>query len=255
MSVDDHRAAPTRLGIPAPRRPPAAEIVGPPDEAVVPVPVWQTSIRLLHWLLVATIVVLTVTGFYIGTPVLAPQPGSTTMQLARAVHLFTGFLFTAVLVARVGLLFTGNRWARWRQFLPVDPERRRLLVPSLRYYLFIDREPPPVIGHNPLAGLTYLVLFAMFGAQALTGIALEAVEERGGWAWTLTGWVFQVASVPTVRFFHHLVMWLTIGFVVHHVYSAVLVDREERSGEISSIVSGWKSVPRTRVEDEVRHGR
>ncbi|HLZ37443.1 MAG TPA: Ni/Fe-hydrogenase, b-type cytochrome subunit [Mycobacteriales bacterium] len=254
MTIAHHRPAPNRLDIPAPRRPPAAETVEPRD-AVVPVPVWQTSIRLLHWLLVATIVVLTITGFYIGTPVLAPQPGSIPMQLARAVHLFTGFLFTAVLLARFVLLFTGNRWARWRQFLPVEPERRRLLVPSLRYYLFIDKEPPPVVGHNPLAGLTYLVLFAMFVAQAVTGIALEAVEERGGWAWTLTGWVFDIASVPTVRFFHHLVMWLTIGFVVHHVYSAVLVDREERSGEISSIISGWKSVPRSRVEDDVRHGR
>jgi Ni/Fe-hydrogenase 1 B-type cytochrome subunit len=37
-------------------------------------------------------------------------------------------------------------------------------------------------------------------------------------------------------------MWLTWGFVIHHVYSAVLVDTEEKSGLVSSIFTGWKTV-------------
>jgi hypothetical protein len=28
-----------------------------------------------------------------------------------------------------------------------------------------------------------------------------------------------------------------------------MVDREERSGEISSIIGGWKNLPRSRVEN------
>jgi Ni/Fe-hydrogenase 1 B-type cytochrome subunit len=107
-----------------------------------------------------------------------------------------------------------------------------------------------VIGHNPLAGLTYLVLFAMFAVQAITGFALESLEDPDGLMWRLTGWVFKVAPIPEVRLLHHLVMWLTAGFVVHHVYSAVLVDREEHSGLVSSIVTGDKSVPRQRLEGE-----
>jgi len=34
------------------------------------------------------------------------------------------------------------------------------------------------------------------------------------------------------------------------VYSAVLVDHEEASGEVSSIVSGWKTLPKDRVPEE-----
>jgi Ni/Fe-hydrogenase 1 B-type cytochrome subunit len=39
-------------------------------------------------------------------------------------------------------------------------------------------------------------------------------------------------------------MWLTWGFVVHHVYSAFLMDTEEKNGLISSIFSGRKQVER-----------
>jgi hypothetical protein len=36
-------------------------------------------------------------------------------------------------------------------------------------------------------------------------------------------------------------MFLLIAFTIHHVYSAVLIDIEERSGLVSSIVTGYKT--------------
>lgn len=215
---------------------------------VVLVRVWQIPVRILHWLLVGSIAVLTVTGLYIGTPALSLGGRvHLSMAYARGIHLFAGYLFIAVLIGRIIFMFTGNQWARWDQFLPASRERLRLLLPSLRYYLFLEKDPPPVVGHNPLAGLTYLVLFAMFGLQAVTGLALEGLGDPDGLVWALSGWIFDVAGVGMVRFLHHLIMWLTIGFVVHHVYSAVLVDHEEASGEVSSMVSGWKTLPRDRL--------
>ena len=72
---------------------------------------------------------------------------------------------------------------------------------------------------------------------------------REGLMWALTGWIFRFVPIPDVRLSHWLVMWLTWGFIIHHVYSAWMVDREERSGEISSMFSGWKNLPRSRVEN------
>jgi Ni/Fe-hydrogenase 1 B-type cytochrome subunit len=230
---------------PSPPRP------APAGDRVV-VRVWDLPVRLIHWLLVATILVLSVTGFYIGTPTLWAGSGSSAYLMGKmhAVHIGAGWAFTALLIARVAWMFLGNRWARWDQFLPLGRQRLRLSRESLAYYSFFRREPPAVIGHNPLAGLTYLVLFAMFAVQAITGFALESLEDPDGLMWRLTGWVFKVAPIPEVRLLHHLVMWLTAGFVVHHVYSAVLVDREEHSGLVSSIVTGDKSVPRQPLEGE-----
>jgi Ni/Fe-hydrogenase 1 B-type cytochrome subunit len=215
--------------------------------------VWQAPIRVIHWTLVAAIAVLSLTGFAIGNPVVLPGSGGHVMTTVRAVHIGTGLVFVAALLARVWFAFTGNQWARWQQFLPVWRERRRLILPSIRYYLFLEREAPPVVGHNPLAAMTYLLLYAILALQALTGTALMTAEHRGrGWEWALTGWMFPLVPLPTIRLVHHLVMWLIAGFVINHLYSAMLVDREERGGEISSIVSGWKVLPRDRVDTEIR---
>ena len=35
-------------------------------------------------------------------------------------------------------------------------------------------------------------------------------------------------------------MFWFIAFAVHHIYSAVLIDLEERNGELSSMITGWK---------------
>ncbi len=87
----------------------------------------------------------------------------------------------------------------------------------------------------------------MFAVQAFTGFALEALVNPHGLMWAVTGWIFVAVPVPYVRVAHYLIMWLTWGFIIHHVYSAWLVDREERSGELSSIVTGWKNLPSSRV--------
>jgi Ni/Fe-hydrogenase 1 B-type cytochrome subunit len=217
------------------------------EEERVAVRVWQLPVRILHWLLVADIVVLSMTGLYIGTPALALGAGpSLIMAWMRAIHIGSGFALIAIVVARVIFAFTGNAYARWDQFVPVRKAQRAQIVPSLRFYLFRTREAPPVIGHNPLAGATYTVVFAMLTVEAVTGLALHSLSKPGGWEDTLTGWVFAVLPAGLVRLVHHLITWLIWGFVVHHVYSAVLMDHVERSGVISSIVSGWKSVPRNR---------
>ena len=44
-----------------------------------------------------------------------------------------------------------------------------------------------------------------------------------------------------MRLVHDLIMWLILAFVVHHVYTAILIDLEEHSGLLSSIMTGYKS--------------
>ena len=39
-----------------------------------------------------------------------------------------------------------------------------------------------------------------------------------------------------------MVMWLLIGFVINHIYSAWLMDVKERNGTISGIFSGYRFI-------------
>ncbi len=205
--------------------------------------VWELPVRVIHWTIFLSVIVLSVTGFYIGTPFLTTgSDPKFLMGWMRAIHNLFAFVFIAAVLARIIWAFTGNKWARWNQFVPVSSERRANGRAAFRYYVFLSNDPPQETGHNALAGTTYLVLFVMFLVQILAGLALLSLETQGFLA-TTTGWVFNIAPIPWVRFIHHLIMWLTWGFVIHHVYSAWLVDSDAKAGLISSIFTGWKRLP------------
>lgn len=152
----------------------------------------------------------------------------------------SAYVFTASVLARAYWSFAGNEWASWRALFPeFSREGRQGMAQAFGYYTFLRRTPPGVLRHNPLAGLAYSAVVFLFLVQVFTGFGLLALQKGGAWI-AAFGWVFSLGSPQAVRLVHHLVMWLLLGFAVHHVYSAVLLDIEERKGLITSIVSGYK---------------
>lgn len=215
---------------------------------VITIRVWQIPIRIIHWTLFLATALLTVTGLYIGRPFL--QVGSDpdfVMGWMRGLHQFGAWVFVAAFVARIIFMFTGNRYARWTEFIPVDRSRRRDSIEVLKYYTYLRVKPVPFVGHNPLAGLAYIGVFLLFLVVIVTGFALRDLAAPSALFQVLGGWTLSFFDAQTIRFVHHLAMWLTWGFVVHHVYSSTLMDWEERSGLISSMVSGRKRIPRERL--------
>jgi Ni/Fe-hydrogenase 1 B-type cytochrome subunit len=221
------------------------DVISEDTQEVVAVRIWELPVRLTHWVIFFAVIVLSVTGYYMGNPYAetGTEPGFL-MARMRWAHLFSAWVFIAALIARLIWSLTGNRHARWDQFIPVSKARRKAIPEWLKYYLFARDEAPPVVGHNPLAGVAYTFVYLMFGVQILTGMALHGLHEPGGWIANLTGWTFGIVSIPTARLIHHIIMWMTWGFVVHHVYSALFIDTEEKSGIVSSILSGYRRVPR-----------
>ena len=209
--------------------------------------VWEIPVRLTHWVNVAAIVVLSFTGYYIGNPWIQVSArewyGPYFMGWMRYLHFVTAFIFVASLALRTYWAFAGNEWASWRNLFPfLTKEGRKSLADAIKYYLFLKREPPEVIGHNALAGLTYMFIVALYFLQMLTGFALLGEVNTDGIWYKLTGWVFLFVSNQILRLIHHMIMWLLIAFALHHVYSAFLVDSEEGNGLMSSIFSGFKFI-------------
>ncbi len=140
--------------------------------------VWELPVRITHWVNVISIGVLTVTGIYIATPFLGttgPASNQYLMGSMRFIHFVTAFVFTASVLFRIYWAFVGNTYARWHQFLPTNAARRRDARQMLGFYLFLRHEPPAEVGHNPLAGITYVVVFALFLLQIITGFALYSL--------------------------------------------------------------------------------
>jgi len=224
----------------------------PGHAALEPVYVWDLVVRLTHWAIVFSMLVLAVTGYYIGRPfVVASGPAAQSFVTGwvRIVHAYAAIVFTLAVVSRVVWMFMGPRRSGWRQFIPVARRRRKELVDSVKFYTFLQREAPPVIGHNPLAGLTYVAVFGLYALMILTGFALYSVSSHSymhGWQFLLP--IFHGAQ--GARWLHHVTMWLLIGFVVHHIYSALLVSRVEKNGVIDSMFSGYKYLPKDRAPDD-----
>ncbi|OGO57394.1 MAG: Ni/Fe-hydrogenase, b-type cytochrome subunit [Chloroflexi bacterium RBG_16_72_14] len=211
----------------------------------VRVHVWEVPVRITHWLTVLCVVVLSVTGGYIADPFLIPAGGQT-MGVVRFVHTVTAYLFVASGIVRTYWLFRGNRFAHWRAFIPTNRRHLNEFRSQTGWYLFIRSELPGILGHNALAAATYLVVFFLFLVQVVTGFGLDALHGDPVVV-ALFGWMPDLFGVQTIRLVHHLVMWIILGFMVHHVYSALLVDHVEKNGLMSSIFSGYKFATRRDV--------
>jgi Ni/Fe-hydrogenase 1 B-type cytochrome subunit len=224
----------------------------PVSEAKETVYVWDLPVRVTHWVNVASILVLSITGYYIANPFFGTSGPATEqflMGTVRFIHFTTAFVFTVSVLFRVYWAFAGNKYARWNQFLPVKRGRRRALGRMIGYYTFFRRQPPAEIGHNPLAGATYIGLYVLFALQIATGFALYSQPfESGFWKWAF-GWIITAFGAPIVRLVHDIIMYLIIAFTIHHIYSAVLIDTEEHSGLVSSIVTGYKSLTRQHIAE------
>lgn len=214
---------------------------------VVRVYVWEVPVRITHWLIALSIVVLSVTGFYIGYPfitVSGPAGQHFVMGWAKAIHGYAAYVFMAAVLMRVIWMFTGNRYARWDKFIPVHAKRRHGLWPTLKFYLFALRKPPGFVGHNPLAGLAYTLVFGLYFLAIATGLVLRgaSAEVDAPLRW-FASWAPLFGGLQVARWIHHGVMWLLLGFAVHHVYSGILMSTVEANATMESMFSGYKFVP------------
>jgi hypothetical protein len=95
------------------------------------------------------------------------------MGIMRYTHFVTAFVFIASLLLRTYWSIVGNEWASWRGLFPfLTADGRKALADAFKYYFFLRREPPEVIGHNALAGLTYAFIVFLYLLQTVTGFAL-----------------------------------------------------------------------------------
>ena len=206
--------------------------------------VWEWPVRITHWVNAISIAVLSFTGYYIGNPfITSPEYAGYVMGWNRLLHFVFAYAFSVSMLVRLIWLFAGNRYASWKAFIPWASARGwRNIIGTFSWYTFLQRKVPYVVGHNALAAMAYSLVFVLFGVQIVSGFALYGQFAPGG-LWDSTfGSLLVTFGAQGLRLTHHLVMWLLIGFAIHHVYSAWLMDTVEKNGTISSIFGGYKFI-------------
>jgi Ni/Fe-hydrogenase 1 B-type cytochrome subunit len=209
---------------------------------------WGWPIRAMHWAAALSVAVLAVTGFYIGKPYFIVGTDTSPhffMGWVRFLHFAAAGLFVATGIVRVYWLVAGNRFERWRALFPVTKRDWVHLVKQVKFYLMIrPKEAPRYLGHNPLQQFSYTGMYAVAACMVVTGFAMYGQSRPGGLWYTLFGWVVPLlGGIQEVHFVHHVLTWAFLIFIPVHIYLALRADLLERTGTISSIVSGGRFVP------------
>ncbi len=209
---------------------------------------WEWPIRVMHWTAAVCLVVLAVTGLYIGKPYFMTAGEASShflMGWVRFVHFAAAGLLVMTAIVRTYWLLVGNRYERLAALFPVRRSDWVNLVKMVKFYLMIEPERAPrYLGHNPLQQFSYTLIYGLAALMVVTGFALYGQSNPGGLIYGATNWIGALfGGMPVVRFVHHVGTWAFLIFIPIHVYLAVRSDHLERTGTISSIISGGRFVP------------
>lgn len=205
---------------------------------------WSVAMCINHWAMAVCIVILIISGLYIGRP-FTIAAGETWQKFSvaqvRFVHLVFGFMLTALLVWRAYLAFFSRFHADWKDFFAwLDLKN---VYKQIKFYTLITTEMPEHTGlYGTLQAAAYGFLLLMVCVVVITGLILYAALYRAG----LGGAIYTVSrylegafgGLAGVRFIHHILTWVFVLFILVHMYLAFWYDVVSKKGTISSIISG-----------------
>jgi len=208
---------------------------------------WHWPVRAMHWVAAISIVTLALTGFYIGRPYFmgTSTQSSFTLQWVRLVHFSAAAVLVATAIVRVYWLIAGNRFERLPALFPVRARDWVNLWRMIKYYLMIHPERAPrYLGHNPLQQIFYTITYLVAALMVVTGFIMFGQASPDGLIMHTFGRLAPVlGGLQMVRVIHHVATWYFPLFVIAHVYLTIRADLLERSGTMSSMVSGGRFVP------------
>lgn len=179
--------------------------------------VWDGFIRAFHWVLIALLVALWVTGGDINYIDLHKNLGLATL---------------ALLITRLMWGIIGSKTARFSNFVGSPFAAIKYLRSEFSGQA---REP---VGHNPAGGYMILVMLALILAQAISGLFTNDDLFFMG---PLANWVDYDTQRILTRFHRNNFDWILIASVVHIV--AIFIYMFRGKDLISPMFSGNKKLP------------
>ncbi|MFZ6722628.1 cytochrome b/b6 domain-containing protein [Undibacterium sp. Ji49W] len=165
-------------------------------------PVWDLTVRLVHWALVLSIAAAWFTSGQTGVA-----------------HEYIGYGAGLLVVVRLIWSGVGNRYARFSQFL-------KSLPATLDYVRQVMRaQAPRYVGHNPLGGWMVVALLSCVVVLVLTGWAM-GTDLLWGYAW----------PVRT----HVTIAWIMVGLIVLHVTGVVFTSWQHHENLAKAMLTGKK---------------
>ncbi|MCA1534709.1 Ni/Fe-hydrogenase, b-type cytochrome subunit [Bradyrhizobium sp. NBAIM03] len=188
-------------------------------------------VRLWHWVNAATILMLSLTGYLIGTgtPAMSGEAtGNFLFGYIRFAHFSAGYVLSTGFLLRIYWALMGNAHAMQIFWVPLW--RRcfwREVYHEIRSYAFLTVEPERRVGRNRLAQLAMFFMFTQtITFMVVTGFALYGQGAgTDSWQYKLFSWVFSIwPNSQDVHTWHHLGLWVIVTFALVHIYAVIRED-------------------------------
>ena len=181
--------------------------------------VWDAPVRVFHWVLVALVLTSWVTSEVGGN--------------AMTYHMWSGYAILTLVVSRIVWGFVGSEHARFRGFLQgpcaMLSYASGFFGSGSRYYL----------GHNPLGGLSVVLMLASLLVQASTGLfANDEIATEG----PLAHLVAERTSLLLTTI-HRYNFYVLTALVAIHIAAALYYLIVRRENLIGAMFNGRKRVP------------
>ncbi|WP_415398096.1 Ni/Fe-hydrogenase, b-type cytochrome subunit [Sulfurimonas sp. CS5] len=203
--------------------------------------------RWQHWIRAASIVVLTITGFYIAVPFLIPavnaDPTNFMQALMRSWHIIFGFVLISVIILKSYLFIFGRKHEMERAAFK-DILNPKIWIQQIGYYLLISKHPKLRGVYNPLQFMAYFTFYLMIFGLIITGLIMYVHVYHDG----LGAFLYDVmksievmmGGLAVVRITHHILTWGVMLFVLGHIYMAIYNAVFGKEGGMDAIFSGMK---------------
>lgn len=175
------------------------------------VKVWDILVRFTHWTVAAGII----------ANLLFTEDGSD-------LHVYVGYTVVGLVVLRLLWGLVGTRYARFTNFFPT-PTRLKAHLSNLS----IRRVDEQHLGHNPLAAIMMLSLWAVIIGLGITGYLMES---------HIFSHIQLLGNKDLLEEIHELLANSLYLLVPLHIIAAIAMSYWQRQNLIKSMVTGKKTV-------------
>jgi cytochrome b len=181
--------------------------------------VWDLPLRLFHWLLV-----LSLTGSWV-----TAELGFEWMEF----HMYLGYGTIGLVIFRIIWGFIGPRHARFSSFL-TGPSGVWRYARGLAAGTMIQ-----TAGHNPLGGISVIVMLVLVGFQATTGLfATDDIVWTGPYNAAVSS-----ATADRLTSLHHLNFNIILVAVALHILAISFYLLVKKQNLVAAMLHGKKAVP------------
>ena len=176
--------------------------------------VWDPFVRLFHWTLVVAFTIAYVL----------------TDEDVLKIHVWSGYVVGALVVARVIWGFVGPEHARFTDFVYAPGA-------SLRYVRdLILFKAERHLGHSPGGGAMVVTLLVFLAATVITGLVVYGGDQQAG---PLAG-MFTKEFGESFEGVHELIANITLALVLAHISAVILASFVFRENLPRAMFTGYK---------------